>query len=137
MSGVGLGGVILATGTLGQYDRAMQSIGYGLLAFVFGGLLIAASEAGDATALRRILTNRILRYIGARSYALYVIHPIIVMLLFRVWFNRVVASSSRDLVWQLIFWIFAAALSILAAEASWQVLEKRCLALKRFFPRFD
>jgi len=135
LGGAALGIYAGITGTLGQFDVGMQSAGYTLLALTFGGLLVWTLGAGFGSPLQRLLALRGLRYIGTRSYALYVLHPLVVMLLFRVWFAKLGTAPPRDVAWQAGFWILATLASMAAAEMSWQLLERRCLALKRFFPR--
>ena len=81
-----------------------------------GPLLVAAlMERGDSL-LGRMLSGRVITYLGRRSYALYLWHY--------VWLTWL-----RSLGWAGVLLAFA--LSLASAELSWRLVESRFLARKR------
>ena len=81
-----------------------------------GPLLVAAlMERGDSL-LGRMLSGRVITYLGRRSYALYLWHY--------VWLTWL-----RSLGWSGV--LLALALSLASAELSWRLVESRFLARKR------
>ncbi len=133
---VGLGLIVGATGTIGQYDPITQTGGFALLASSFAALLVLVLSGPDHSAFGRLLSHPWTRHIGMRSYALYVFHPWVLKAMSRVWEASILPAPWRSgIIQQILFWLVCLAASLAAAEVSWHLLEKRCLALKRFFPR--
>ncbi len=131
----GLIGIIVVTGTLAQYDPLVQTLGYSLLALWFGALLVKVISASPTSRLRRIMTWGGLRHLGLRSYALYVVHPMALIAVRRfAQVNGLPRVLGSGMVSQVVFWMLCLGLSLAVAEASWHLLEKRCLSLKRYFP---
>jgi len=133
---VGLALIVLATGTLGQYDAIMQTAGFTLLSSTFAALLAFLLLAEERSLVHRFLAHPWARHIGMRSYALYVFHPWALKATARAWKAHLVPLvGDSGMAEQIMFWLVCLAASLAAAEVSWHLLEKRCLALKRFFPR--
>lgn len=93
-----------------------------LVALVYGCALILVIENGCCRAVELVLCSRPMRSIGQYSYGMYVLHPFILSALLR---------------WGLPYGVFGLSVCIVltyvAAFASWTLLEKRFLKLKRHF----
>ncbi len=133
---VALATIVAIMGTIGQYDPLTQTWGYTSLALAFSGLIGATVSSQPGSFLHGVLNARWLRYIGLRSYGLYVIHPFVLKAVGRVILERPGSRLPQTgFGGQVFFWLVTFGIAALSAEVSWQLLEKRCLALKRFFPR--
>ena len=134
-----------------QYGRFLQTWGYSLTALFFGAFLVVSLTSSW---LGSILSNRCLRFLGRHSYALYVIH-IFPLFFFAPLFARGepsrfsvitralalmtgVTTSSHSSVLLiadgLSFLAVAYGLTLLLSIATWYLLERPFLNLKRFFP---
>jgi len=132
----GLALIIVETGTIGQYEAITQTGGLTLLSSTFAALLALLLARERHSLTDRVLSHPWMRHIGMRSYALYVFHPWVLKAATRAWRADIVPAVGGSRIGdQLLFWIVCLFASLVAAEASWHLLEKRCLALKRFFPR--
>ena len=106
-----------------------------LLDLLFASGMAAMLTAPESSPLRIPFRWSPLRTIGKHSYAMYLFHQgIIVVLGYENITGRLTAVLHSALLGQLAFSVFAAGLSFGAALASWWLLEKRFLALKRYFP---
>lgn len=110
----------------------MQTAGYTLLCGVYGALLVwvAAAPAGSWRA--RVFEARWLRSLGLYSYALYLFHFFVALLMLGVF-----TPARHPEHWvsaQLLFWALAIGASYGLARLSWVVLEAPMLRLKRHFP---
>lgn len=124
-------GLMVVTGSPRPYVGSLTgTAGYTLWAAASGALVIAAIRSSSSHPLSRLLSMRWLRYVGERSYAVYIIHNAV---------RNLVQSAVRpdDLTQIMVVWAVSAAGSIAMAEVSWQLLEKHAHALKRYFDRPD
>jgi peptidoglycan/LPS O-acetylase OafA/YrhL len=135
----GLGLIAVFTGTIGQYAPLTQTVGFTMLSGTFAATLLLLLSSPERSITKTVLAHPSLRHIGTRSYALYVFHPWVLQAMSRFWRSnrpaRIFGGSSVGE--QTAFWLVCLAISLLIAEVSWHLLEKRCLALKRFFPRLN
>jgi peptidoglycan/LPS O-acetylase OafA/YrhL len=123
--------VALYSHTYSVFDPHTLVLGQTLLAAAFALLVVSLGSIPRGTfghALRRLLEMRWLRRVGRYSFAMYVFHlPIIVVLGTPVHEALVFAGSATPLLYVLAF----IGLSFLAGLASYHLLEKHFLALKR------
>jgi peptidoglycan/LPS O-acetylase OafA/YrhL len=114
----------------------MESIGYSLFAGAYASVLTILVVGADGHAIVRVFRHPLLGTLGRRSYAMYLVHAIIVAESadwFRVHGEAFSIGSSRLPV-QLAFTTFVFLASYAAAALSWHALEKHCMSLKRFYP---
>jgi peptidoglycan/LPS O-acetylase OafA/YrhL len=114
---------------------ATQTIGYTLLAIMFGCLLVL-TIAPDSRWVRPLMANRHLRTFGKYSYALYLFHlPIRALIRDHVYgpaeFHTLFGSQLPG---QLLFYALGIAAALAAAWCSWHLFEKHLLRLKGYFP---
>ncbi len=125
----------LAQGPFDMHRPAMEIWSHSLLGLGFGGL-VAGAVVGEGTAapLQRLLGARPLRLLGRYSYGLYVVH-------YFVHRAALVALSAAPAgaallgyrAGYLVYAALGALASLALAAASFHLLERRFLALKRFF----
>jgi len=117
-------------------DGIQRLIDCSLLALGFGGLLVIVLDAKPGGTLRRIFESRPLMTVAQCSYGLYVVHLAVAFALIRyvhhTWWTMPVAGSFVFA--NIVFVVLAGGTSLLVALASWHLLEKRFLALKRYVP---
>jgi peptidoglycan/LPS O-acetylase OafA/YrhL len=132
VSGAALALFLIWDGTTLPADRAMASVGYTFVALWWTAVL-AAVLAG--TGLARLSTGAIIRWVGRRSYALYVLHYPILIACRRgaSWIHPIEQASHADIGAYALFVVINLALVGLAAEVSWRLLETPALRLKDRF----
>jgi peptidoglycan/LPS O-acetylase OafA/YrhL len=112
----------------------VQTAGFSLLAFFFGGVLVLAVAGSQSGALASLLHNTTLRFFGKYSYGIYVLHGLgkpWLELAFPVKeFSRIFHSPLLGAMAHL---LLSTAASVGAALVSWHLYEKHFLKLKRFF----
>lgn len=121
---------------LRQLDSVTGTVGITLLALAFGSLLALAVTGPGTARLTRFFAAAPLRFFGKYSYALYISHqPIAVLLSTRV-VSALLIPSVRGLYLpgQLAFVAIAFGLSLGAALLSWHLYEKHFLKFKDRFP---
>jgi peptidoglycan/LPS O-acetylase OafA/YrhL len=132
-------GLVILIGWRGGLEaevRAVQLVGYPLLALLSAAFLGLTLTRPPTSLLRRALASRSLRFFGQYSYALYVIHHPLVLYL-RAWGLGVSAWPrlfGSQLPAQLGFIVLGTLLTVLAALLTWHVVEAPFLRLKRLFP---
>lgn len=101
-----------------------------------GALLLCAVTAPAGSLVGRALGSRPLLVAGTYSYALYIFHVAVRDGLLSAGLSpdRVPAIAGSALPGQMAFNAVAVAASLAVAAASWHLLEKHFLALKRLFP---
>jgi peptidoglycan/LPS O-acetylase OafA/YrhL len=116
-------------------SRAVLTVGLTALDIAFGCLLLVVLHAKPQGILRRILEWPALREVGRYSYAMYVFHYLIRLMVRDTCYGpsqfRIVFGS--QLPGQLLFSLLVISLTFFAAALSWHLYEKHFLRLKRFF----
>lgn len=116
VSSLGLGAVVYESGALYSTEPTVQKFGFALLATLFAALIAFVVHSPPHAAIIRFLENRVLRFLGKISFALYVFHYPIQALLLPL--NLPFAP------------LVSAAVSIGLATLSWHLIERRLLAFK-------
>ena len=131
----GLVAVRLADGNLFYWSRHMATSGYSLAAILFGALLFWVISGRRTYGIGRLFSSSFMRQCGKYSYALYVVHvPVAAALFPRL--SNALKGFEAALGYDGVFFICVAAsfaASWLIALLSWNLFEKRILALKRYF----
>jgi peptidoglycan/LPS O-acetylase OafA/YrhL len=135
-----IAGGVLAAGFLAQrgvfdwYMPVVQAAGYSVLAAFFASVIVLAISHGRGT-LSDLLTSRPLLFFGRYSYALYLFHMLPVLVLTELGFREHLLEivPVRALA-ALVYAAVATAMVVGLALLSWNLMEKRFLAMKRFFP---
>jgi len=115
---------------------AMESVGYPLLAVGCAAALVGAVTSQERSLLGRFWRSGAMAYLGRRSYAIYVLHPLLLFLVVRwgydvPWFA---ARFGSELVGQSFFAAGMVAMSAGVAYVSWHAYEEPFLRLKSRFP---
>ena len=103
--------------------------GYSVLAIMGGSSIIISLTHDELSLLRYFFRNKVLRFFGKYSYALYLIHPLILQIFLDILWH----AKFRG--WQAyVSYLFISFSStILLSLLSWHLLEKRMLNLKKYF----
>jgi len=132
---LGLSAVLLGAIMMGKAVNPISTnyplalFGYTLLAFFGGALVVLVTTQPENQPLRKIFRNTLLEFFGKYSYALYLLHMPVALILLNV---MVEAGRKSGAAWlTYVFVSFAG--TILVALLSWNILEKHALGLKRFF----
>jgi peptidoglycan/LPS O-acetylase OafA/YrhL len=131
----GLLAVRLTDGDAFMWSRQMATFGYSLAAVLFGALLVWVQTGKEAAVRSRFFTTRFMRQCGKYSYALYVFHVPVAGVTFPVTM-RALARVEPIVGYEGVFLGFVAVsfvVSWILAVLSWNLFEKRILALKRYF----
>ena len=133
---LGTAGFVLAI--LWSWDTSfnghkMSTFGFFFLDLMCGGIMATAVTAAPKTLLYRILNGRILAFFGKYSYGLYIIHPLVVTAAANLLLPILRARFHASILVPLTFAALCMVTTILLALASWNLLEKHALTLKRYF----
>lgn len=120
---------------LSTVDPVMRTVGFSTIAIGFAALIAVVLSRDAGSPLRRFFANRVLVMLGKYSYALYIFHqPILVLMrdygLSIAILPKVGGSSLPGLI---LFSALAFALTVLCALLSWRLIETPFLRLKRRF----
>lgn len=117
----------------GLYEFCAQTVVFTVIAAVFAGLMTLVLEAPPGSRTQTFLSGRFLRTCGKYSYAMYILNIPLFLLI-----DAVIGSGMHPLLGSRIAAILAYSslgilLSLFAALVTWNLLERHCLKLKRFF----
>jgi peptidoglycan/LPS O-acetylase OafA/YrhL len=134
ISGVGLLCILSTHGEADVNNPVMQSVGYSLLAFFFGGILLLSLDPSKRNVLSWLLGCPILVAFGFYSYAIYVFHfPLIGI--FDRWFpvNKLSLELHSKVLGLEVHAVLSILASLVVALLSWNLYEKHFLKLKKYF----
>ncbi len=132
-----LAGIWIARDGLDAFDDFVQTVGFSIIALTFAALLAVALVATPGGRAERLFTLPPLRFLGRYSYALYLFHLQVALLMVNRmgkagWQLPLVAGSAIPS--RLAFAAVGIGISLALAYASWHLYEQHFLKLKRFFP---
>jgi peptidoglycan/LPS O-acetylase OafA/YrhL len=129
-------GIVVIAGTLDNENTLIVTIGLTTLAAGFAALLVGVIRSQANTRTSRLFNAGILIFFGQYSYALYVVHQPVIMVLRRHGFSAsdVPTVAGSQLPGELLFAAVAMGISMAAALLSWKVVESPFLRFKRRFP---
>jgi peptidoglycan/LPS O-acetylase OafA/YrhL len=123
-------------GGFGYALRLTSTYGFSFVAIFFGAVLVLSLGAAPRTWTARALGSRLLRKFGRYSYAIYIVHTLVVGASWHVmaqWVDpRFLPSTPLGI--QLVLYGASFGGCVLLAAASWNLYEKPFLRLKRHFP---
>lgn len=131
-----LAGICVARGGLDKNDPVVGTVGFSLLGLTFGGILLLGITAPTATSpFARLFVTAPLRALGKYSYALYVFHQPVALMLVGLGFSAAIIPpiAGLGLPGEIVYAAFAGAISLIAAMLSWHLYEKHFLKLKDRF----
>jgi peptidoglycan/LPS O-acetylase OafA/YrhL len=137
-SALGIGALVsLQRGLFFYVLPGTMSLGFTLVALLFGALLVLAVEARAGGTAARLLGGRFLAMFGRYSYTLYVIHEAVRVVFVLALQHFGIKPYQPQPGWiglQLLVYLGVFGLSLLLAAASYRFYERPILRLKRFFP---
>ena len=133
-----IGAMLVGGGGLVLWEEWTVTLGFSVISLGFGSALVAALSARPTGVVSRVLGSVPLRVLGKYSYALYVVHLPIVVLLMNVqfsfgrsaFFGYVAMPGTASYLFDLAATI---GLSFTAAIVSWHAIERPFLRLKSRF----
>ncbi len=118
-----------------HYPKAVLTAGLTALCVLFGGTILYLVTSPPDAPVNRFFSQGWLRSAGRYSYAMYLFHLPVANLVRALTGSRYEGGSGfRSLVQQGGFFLVTLVLTYLLAVASWNVLEKPFLRLKKYFP---
>ncbi|HUQ18716.1 MAG TPA: acyltransferase [Gemmatimonadaceae bacterium] len=135
---LGVTALSIPTRSMAQSGVEMQSVGYPLLAFLSVGLIVIAIDPlRRQTRASRFFQTAPMRVLGKYSYALYVFHLPLALVLERLGLSvqTFPRAAGSEIPGAVAFMLIAMAITLLISLLSWNLYEKHFLKLKRFFPR--
>lgn len=123
--------VLVWRGALDKTDAVTGTIGFTLLGALFSAAMFFAVTTAAGSRWNRMLSSRVLRFFGKYSYALYVFHQPIALLLAATGLPLALGGlGAPELAAQVIYTAVAGTVSVVAALMSWNLYEKQFLKLK-------
>jgi peptidoglycan/LPS O-acetylase OafA/YrhL len=118
------------------FDAGILTLGLSSVAIFFGGVLLVVLAAAPGTAIHTIFSQRPLMALGRYSYALYLVHlPVAVVLMQRFDIaGGVPVVGGSTVLGIAAFCTVAATISLSLAWVSWHVWEQQFLKMKVWFP---
>jgi peptidoglycan/LPS O-acetylase OafA/YrhL len=128
-------GLIAWRGNLAESDPIIRTVGISLVGLMFGMLVTVAIQVQPGTLIYRCFTFAPLRLAGRYSYGIYVIHyPVMILLGDYGWsYPGLAARYGSPAVAEALLVIVNTAVTFALAVASFHLLEKPFLSLKRYF----
>jgi peptidoglycan/LPS O-acetylase OafA/YrhL len=127
--------IFIARKGFAGYDPFVLTVGHSLIAFFFGAVLVLALTSARHSIVVRVFESRMLRFFGKYSYGMYVFHhPILFFKPGILPLAMIPTIYGSQLLRQLVYLLVATAASVVLAMASWHLIEKQFLNMKKLFP---
>lgn len=128
-------GIAIYEGGYRMDGRLAQTIGFTAFAMLSAGVIAVLVSYGDKPeGILRVFESKILQHLGNRSYAIYVMHmPLLVVM--TVIYQQKLAAKDRSGTLDVQCYLLAIFVCIVFAELSWHIFEKQFLKLKKYFPK--
>ena len=132
----GIASMALANkGILIWSDPIVQVVGFTLLAFLFGSVIVLSTMTAKPTWLTRLFNLSVLRFFGKYSYSMYIFHETVNVLVLKLLFKdevRITLWGSHYL-GVLAHFTLSAIFTVLIALVTWNLIEKHFLKMKILF----
>jgi peptidoglycan/LPS O-acetylase OafA/YrhL len=135
--------ICLVLGAIVCTTQVLASHGPRTLTYALNILIIPLSALAFGMLILHVVTHptqlsflrgRVVTYLGRRSYAIYVFHqPLTIFLLRAIPFRRLAPQWEGRLITYALFGVLVTAVTMASAFASWHLLEKHFLRLKKNF----
>lgn len=119
-----------------KWNTEMETVVYGhtLFAVLYASVITLLLTCSARNPAMRAVDNRGLRLMGKYSYAIYVLHPLVIHAgMRRVTYQSLGKAVHSGMIGVFLYIAMGFVLSIAAGWASWHLYEKHFLKLKRFF----
>lgn len=117
-----------------QPESRMKTLPHTSFAILFGGVIALAATSAANSWWQRVWNNRVLGMFGRYSYAMYVFQAPLIPLLTPIFSTALLADYTGSiLVARLLYIATMTGITLALAIASWNLLEKHCLKLKKRF----
>ncbi len=128
---IGIIAIVINSGNVSplEKDYYLNTWGYTLVALASGALLLVVTTSPKHAILASFFRNRVLGFFGKYSYAMYLIHLPVMLIVFQ---NTEHFQRNSIIAW-LIFVGTVFGLTILGSLLTWHLLEKQMLKLKKYF----
>ncbi len=126
-----LSGIALWRGGLDKTDPITGTVGFTLLGALFGAAIFFSLTGVRGARYDRVLSSRSLRFFGKYSYALYVFHQPVALVLTSLGLPAALARiGASGVAAQVAYAAVGTALSTVLALSTWHLYEKQFLKLK-------
>lgn len=129
---VAIASIVLVHGY--KFPQYVQNFVYSLNALVFAALMLIVLNSPSQSPWVRVFSNPVLRSFGKYAYALYVFNQLVAFNpVSRKLIARLLNIGDTGLIGTAIYCIYGICATYLLALASWHLLEKHFLKLKKYF----
>lgn len=134
---IGVIGLLLVRWQAGAFffsERLVALIGLSFAALAFGYALIRTLSSPAGTLLSRALSSAPMVAMGRYSYALYLVHVPVAVVVAKLMLGESALAARTGLPTAfLLYFLTTFGLSVLLSWLSWHLVEKRLLSFKRYF----
>jgi peptidoglycan/LPS O-acetylase OafA/YrhL len=117
-----------------SWDPGVERLGMTGSVLACGSLVAWCVLSSERSLLNRVLDARVLQQFGKYSYAIYIFHPFIRWLIEPTYRRFAGLTFGSSVPCFLVYVVVAMSICLFVGWLSWHAIEKRCLALKRYFP---
>lgn len=135
VSGLVLIAVWIWRGKLDVNDITTLTVGFTVLAIFAASILVIALNPSPSHPWVKLMENQSLRLLGKYSYAMYVLHMLVITSLDRRWtIEWFIAHSRFEALGMALHTMVFCAATLAVGFLSWHLYEKHFIRAKRFFP---